>query len=85
MSMKGLMRAGVPGMLLRWGARLRFPYLFLLMAALFVFDLFIPDVIPLVDEILLGLGTVLLANLKKGRSQSDTAGLPNDKDSSAGG
>ena len=49
---------------LRWLSRLSFPRLFLLAAALFVVDLFVPDVIPLADEILLGLGTLLLANWK---------------------
>jgi hypothetical protein len=66
--MKSLLRVGIPGMVLRWGSRLRFPYLFLLMAALFVFDLAIPDVIPVADEILIGLATLLLANLKKGQA-----------------
>lgn len=43
-------------------ARLRFPTLFLITASLFVADLVVPDVIPLVDEVLLGLGTALLAS-----------------------
>lgn len=85
MAVKKLLRAGVPGMVLRWGSRLRFPYLFLLMAVLFVLDLAIPDVIPLADEILLGLGTVLLANLKRDRAQPDTAELPGEDDSSLPG
>lgn len=50
--------------LLRWLGRLSYPRLFVLAAALFVADLFVPDVIPLVDEILLGIGTLLLANWK---------------------
>lgn len=85
MAIKKLLRAGFPGMVLRWGSRLRFPYLFLLMAALFVFDLAIPDVVPLADEILLGLGTVLLANLKRDRAQPDTAELPDESDNSRPG
>ncbi|HEU4663660.1 MAG TPA: DUF6116 family protein [Dokdonella sp.] len=51
--------------LLRWADGLRFPRLALLTAALFVADLLVPDVIPFVDEILLGLGTLLLANLHR--------------------
>jgi hypothetical protein len=43
----------------RAASRLRFPQLFGLFAALFVFDLIVPDLIPFVDEILLGLGTTL--------------------------
>ena len=49
---------------LRWFGRLRFPHLFLLTAALFVADTLVPDFIPFVDELLLGLGTLLLANFK---------------------
>lgn len=51
--------------LLRWAEGLRFPRLALITAALFVADLLIPDFIPFVDEILLGLGTLLLANIKR--------------------
>lgn len=51
--------------LLRWLGRLSFPRLFLLGAVLFVLDLLVPDVIPFADELLLGLGTLLLARWKK--------------------
>ena len=44
--------------------RLSYPRLFVLTAALFVIDLVVPDFIPLADEILLGLGSLLLANFK---------------------
>lgn len=50
--------------LLQWARKLRYPTLFKLTAALFVLTLFIPDPILLVDEVLLGLGTLLLANWK---------------------
>jgi len=50
--------------LLRFAARLRFPTLFLITAALFVLDVLIPDFIPFADEILLGLGTLVLASWK---------------------
>ncbi|KAF1707815.1 MULTISPECIES: DUF6116 family protein [Pseudoxanthomonas] len=50
--------------LLNWARKLRYPTLFKITAALFAITLFIPDPIPLVDEILLGLGTLLLANWK---------------------
>lgn len=52
------------GPLLRWAEGLRFPRLATLTAGLFVLDLLIPDVIPFVDEILLGLATLLLTNLR---------------------
>jgi len=51
--------------LLRWFGRLSYPRLFLVKAVLFVLDVIIPDVIPFADELLLGLGTLLLANWKK--------------------
>lgn len=50
--------------LLRWAGGLRFPRLALVTAGLFVADLLIPDLIPFVDEILLGLGTLLLTQLR---------------------
>lgn len=52
------------GPILGYASRLRFPTLFLVIAGLFVFDLIIPDFIPFLDEIMLGLGTVLLASWK---------------------
>jgi len=50
--------------LLRWFGRLSYPRLFLLAAGLFAADVVIPDFIPFADELLLGLGTLLLANWK---------------------
>ena len=58
-------RAPIIGWIVARLARLRFPTLFLVTAGLFVFDLLIPDALPFADEILLGLGTALLASLKK--------------------
>lgn len=54
--------------LLRWVGRLSYPRLFLLTAALFLADLVVPDMVPFADELLLGLGTLLLANWKRRRS-----------------
>ena len=53
------------GPVLAFAGRLRFPTLFLATAALFLLDLAIPDFIPFVDEILLGLGALLLSSWKK--------------------
>ncbi|GAB1596248.1 DUF6116 family protein [Lysobacter claricitrinus] len=50
--------------LLRRAEKLRHPTLFWITATLFVLDLLIPDFIPFADEIILGLGTMLLANWK---------------------
>ncbi len=62
-------RGGAAGIFLRWASSLRFPYLLLLTLALFVLNLFVPDVIPLVDEIIMGLVAVLLASLRKNRPE----------------
>jgi hypothetical protein len=50
--------------LLTWAKKLRFPTLFWLMATLFAIDLVVPDLVPGLDEILLGLGTLLFASWK---------------------
>jgi hypothetical protein len=55
----------IAGLVTRFAAGLRFPTLFKLMAALFVLDFFIPDLVPFYDEILLALGTLLLGSLKR--------------------
>lgn len=47
-----------------WARRLRYPTLFKITAGLFVLTLLIPDPIPFIDELLFGLGTLLLANWK---------------------
>ncbi len=59
----------VGGLLSRVLGNLRFPQLFVVTAVLFVADLAIPDVIPFVDEILLGLATLLLASLRKRKAE----------------
>ncbi len=60
-----IIRGGIVGILMRWASRLRFPWLLLITAVLFVLNLFIPDVLPLADELIMGLVTVLLASLRK--------------------
>jgi len=50
---------------LGWLRRLSYPRLFVLTAVLFVFSLLIPDPLPFVDELLLGLVTLLLAGRKR--------------------
>lgn len=52
---------------LRWFGRLSYPKLFLTAAVLFLVDAVVPDFIPFADELLLGLGTLLLANWKKAK------------------
>ena len=65
------------GIIVRWASRLRFPYIFLLTAVLFIFNLFIPDVVPMVDELIMGLLTALLASLRK-KPESEEATPPAD-------
>jgi hypothetical protein len=50
---------------LQWARGLRFPTLFKVTAAAFVVSILLPDPIPFVDEIVFGLGTMLLANWKR--------------------
>lgn len=58
-------RTIVLALLGRYGARLRFPVLLVMTAGLFAFDVVLPDGIPFVDELILGLLTALLASWKK--------------------
>ena len=62
----GTARQGLLAGLLR-RLNLRFPTLFLILAALTLADLVVPDVIPFVDEIVLALLTALVATWKKRR------------------
>ena len=50
---------------LRFLGKLSYPRLFALTAGLFILDIFIPDMVPFADELLLGLGTLLLGNWKR--------------------
>lgn len=52
--------------------RLRFPQLFVATGLLFFADLLIPDFIPLADELLLGLLTLLLGGWKQRRNERRT-------------
>lgn len=52
--------------------RLRYPQLFFLLLGLFLFDLVVPDLIPFLDEILLGLLTALVGSLREGRGEETT-------------
>jgi hypothetical protein len=64
--------------LLRWFRRLSYPKLFALTALLFVANLFILDPLPFVDELLLGLGTILLANWKDRSKKPSEESRPED-------
>ncbi|MFB3100451.1 MAG: DUF6116 family protein [Gammaproteobacteria bacterium] len=51
--------------------QLRFRNLFFLVISLFLVDLLLPDFIPFIDEIILGLLAIILANWKKERNQDN--------------
>ena len=59
------MASPLTGPLLAYAARLRFPTLFKITLGLFLLDVLIPDLIPFADEILLGLGALILSNWRK--------------------
>lgn len=56
---------------LRWLGRLSYPKLFLAAGALFLVTLVVPDPLPFVDELLLGIGTLMLARRKRGPAPPD--------------
>ena len=62
--------------LLVWLGRLSYPRLFVATAVMFMISLFFPDPIPFIDELLLGLGTLLLANFKNRNRQPDPPSRP---------
>lgn len=55
----------VTSRLSRYFENLRFPWLMLAASLLFVANLFVPDAVPFIDEILLGLVAVMLGRLKR--------------------
>ena len=63
----GTSRGGWPGFV----TRLTSWQLVTLVALLFVFDLFLPDPIPFVDEIFLGVLTLSLARWKQRRAERE--------------
>ncbi len=65
--------------LLDWARKLRYPTLFKITAALFVATLFLPDPVPFVDEILFGLGTLLLANWKRRKDPPSSLEAPDTR------
>jgi hypothetical protein len=63
----------------RFASRLRFPTLFAIVAGLFLVDLFVPDVVPFFDEVMLALGTLLLGSLRKRRGSEVPAAAAADQ------
>ena len=57
-------------------SKLSFPRLFMLAAALWALDMVVPDFIPFIDELLLGIGTLLLASFRKRKDPETNAQKP---------
>lgn len=55
--------------LVAWLSRLSYPRLFLVTGVLFFTNLLIPDPILLIDEVLLGVATIVLAKRKRAPKQ----------------
>ena len=70
--------------LLGFLGKLSYPRLFMLTAALFAVDVVVPDFVPFADELLLGLGTLLLANWTKRKEPAPPAKPPIDGESRRG-
>lgn len=63
------------GPLMDFVNRLRFKNLFILITVLLILDLLLPDMIPMLDEIILGVLAVILGNLKKKASGNKSGSL----------
>lgn len=58
-------RRGLSALVMAWAAGLRYPQLMALTLTLLVLDVLVPDMVPFVDEILLGLLTLLIGTRRK--------------------
>ena len=58
----------LPQFFVKWASGLKLPWLTSLVGFLFLADVVIPDLIPLADEIVLGLATTMLVRWKKERT-----------------
>lgn len=83
--MKRVLPSALVGWFLNYARRLKHPQLFKWICALFLIDLIIPDLVPFVDEILLGLATLFLAAWKKrSKLEQDGPASPEDARSEHG-
>jgi hypothetical protein len=64
---------GIKARLMAYLESLRFPWLLLVTSLLFLVNVFVPDAIPFVDEILLALVAVVLGRLKRKKPASSKA------------
>ena len=59
------------GALMGFASRLRFPTLFFITLGLWAINMVIPDPLPLIDEIVMGLLTLMLATWKNRKASPD--------------
>jgi len=67
--------SSLTGLFLAFANQLKYRNLFLVVISLFIIDLLVPDFIPMIDEIILGLLAIILANWKKERNQDKPGNL----------
>ncbi len=60
----------IVSLVLAFANQLKFKNLFLLIISLLIADLLIPDMVPFIDEIILGLLAIILGNWKKEKEQN---------------
>ncbi|WP_226877104.1 DUF6116 family protein [Microbulbifer hainanensis] len=68
--MKKVLPSAAVSWFLNYARKLEHPQLFKWICAIFLVNLFIPDPVPLVDELLLGMVALYLARQKKAPDQS---------------
>lgn len=73
---KSPMPKGIAGMF----ERLTSSTLFMVVAVIFAVDLVVPDMLPFVDEVVLGAATILLARWRLRRTEPEPAEKPPAKD-----
>ncbi len=72
----GLFKLGVVMGRSNFVKSLRFPVLFLLFVIAFLVNLIVPDPLPFVDELVLGLGALLLSRLRRRSEKSGSTQTP---------
>ncbi|WP_237060164.1 DUF6116 family protein [Microbulbifer sediminum] len=81
--MKRVLPSAMVGWFLSYARRLEHPHLFKWICAIFLVDLFVPDFLPFVDELILGLAAVYLGSRRKRRlddlPRNNTDGDNSDK------
>jgi hypothetical protein len=69
---------GIKSRVISYLESLRFPVLLLVAVVLFGVNVFVPDVVPFIDEVLLALVAVILSRLKRRPAQAGQASAPGD-------